>query len=136
MHADPDLESYRSNVRAVGTVALVVGVLWLCGVLLFATVGTLGGLGILNPHESAADRMAGIAGSALVGLFSAAGAAVNLAAGSGLRRLAPWSRGAGIAAAVLDIVGGCGCVIGLVLGIWMLVVLLDSRAARAFAPPV
>ncbi|MBI3205992.1 MAG: hypothetical protein HYZ29_30930 [Myxococcales bacterium] len=134
MPADPDLEAYRSSVRVIGTVTLVVGVLWLFGVLLFATVGTLGGLGILNPHESAGDRLAGIGGSALVGLYCAAGAAVNMVAGSGLRRLAPWSRGAGIAAAVLDILGGCGCVVGLALGIWMLVVLLDSRAARAFAP--
>ena len=131
--ADPALESYRSGVRVCGTVTLVVGVLWLCGVLLFATVGTLGGFGILNPHDSQADRMAGVAGSAIVGLFCLAAGIVNVAAGAGMRRMAPWGRGAGIAAGILNILGGCGCLVGLGTGIWTLVVLLDARANVAFA---
>ena len=77
--------------------------------------------------------MAGVAGSAIVGLFCLAAGIVNVAAGAGMRRMAPWGRGAGIAAGILNSLGGCGCLVGLGIGIWTLVVLLDARANVAFA---
>lgn len=128
-----ELESYRSNLRVLGTVALVVAVLWLLGVALFALTGTLGGLGILDPHESAMERLFGVIGTAAVSLLCLASGVANLAAGIGLRRVAPWGRTAGFVAAALNVVAGCGCAVGLALGVWMLVVLLDSRAHAAFA---
>lgn len=134
MSTEPELESYRSGVRVLGIVAIVVATLWLAAFALFALVGTLGGMGVLDPHESQGERMAGVAGSIVVCGLAALGAAVNLTAGIGLRRFTPWGRTAGFVAAVMNVVGGCGCVIGIALGIWMLVTLLDSRAARAFAP--
>lgn len=129
-----ELESYRSNLRVLGTVALVVSSLWLFCAGMFVLVGTLGGLGVLDPHESAADRLFGVAGTAVVSLLCLASGVANLAAGLGLRRVAPWGRTAGFVAATLNIVAGCGCAVGLALGVWMLVVLLDSRAQEAFAP--
>ena len=130
-----ELESYRSNLRVLGTVALVVAVLWLLGAGLFGLTGTLGGLGILDPHESPMERLFGVIGTAVVSLLCLASGAANLVAGIGLRRVVPWGRTAGFVAAALNIVAGCGCAVGLGLGIWMLVVLLDSRAGAAFATP-
>lgn len=128
-----ELEAYRSNLRILGAVAIAVAVLWLLGALLFALTGTLGGLGILDPHESAEERLFGVVGTAVVSLLSLLSGAANLIAGLGLRRVAPWARTAGFVAATLNVVAGCGCVLGLALGIWMWVVLLDARAEVAFA---
>lgn len=74
MSTEPELESYRSGVRVLGIVAIVVATLWLAAFALFALVGTLGGMGVLDPHESQGERMAGVAGSIVVCGLAALGA--------------------------------------------------------------
>lgn len=129
---DPLLDSHRGNLRMAGTIALVLGALFLCFAVGFAGIGTLGGLGLIDPHETASERFSGVMGSAVLGGLALLMGGVNLAAGVGMRRLRSWGRTAGFVAAFLDLVGGCSCVLTLAFGIWLLVLLFDQRSTAAF----
>ena len=132
----PELIRYRSQVHVLGHVALALGVVMLLFAAVIGLAGVLGGLGLLDPHDSLDDRIGGAIGAAIVTVLFVVAGGLNVAAGIGLRRVAPWGRSVGIAAALFDLLTGCGCLLTLGFAIWALVLLFDGRAAEAFARPL
>jgi len=129
----PELIRYRSQVHVLGHVALALGVVILLFAVLIAIVGVLGGLGILDPHDTMDDRIGGAIGAAVTAGLGFLMGGLNVAAGIGLRRAAPWARTLGLVAAFVDLLGGCGCLLTLAFSIWALVLLFDQRATTVFA---
>lgn len=110
----------------------ILGGVYLAGALLFAVVGVLGGLGILEPTDPMQERLAGAAGSAVLALGGGGLGAAHAVVGTALRRLRPWGRTAGLVLGVLDILCCCNAPLGTALGIYALVVLLADDVARLF----
>lgn len=130
--SEAELSAYRDNLRVCGAVAIGYGLLPIGVGLLFILVGVLGGLGLIDPSDTLEERLGGgFFGVAMgfVGIFSGA---LSVLAGVGLRRVRPWARTVGFVSAVVDVIGGCGCVLSWGICIWLIVVLVDSRAPWAF----
>jgi hypothetical protein len=122
------------HVEAVGIISWVMGGLCLLGFLLIALVGVLGGLGIIEPQQTASDRMSGVLGCAMIGLPLGALGVGHVIAGFGIRRLRPWGRTLGLVLGILDILACCTFPIGTGVGIYALVILFNEEAARLFEP--
>ena len=118
----------------LGVLFWVLGALYVAGALLFAVVGTLGGLGILEPTDGLQERVGGAVGCAVIAVGLAAFGGGHVVAGTGLRGVRPWARTAGLVLGVLDILCCCNAPLGTALGIFALVVLLSDEVVRLFSP--
>jgi hypothetical protein len=119
----------------LGVLFWVLGALYVAGALLFAVVGTLGGLGILEPSDALQERVGGAVGAAVIALGLCALGGAHAVAGTGLRGRRPWARTAGLVLGVLDILCCCNAPLGTALGIFALVVLLSDEVVRLFPGP-
>lgn len=119
----------------LGVLFWVLGALYVAGALLFAVVGTLGGLGLLEPSDGLQERVGGAVGCAILAVGLSALGGGHVFAGTGLRARRPWARTAGIALGVLDILCCCNAPLGTALGIFALIVLLSDEVARLFPGP-
>lgn len=131
--SEAELSAYRSNLRVCGAVAIGYGLLPIAVGMLFILVGVLGGIGVLDPSDTLEERLGGGFVGVAMGLVGILSGALSIVAGVGLRRVRPWARTVGLVSAVVDVIGGCGCVLAWGLCIWLIVVLVDSRAPWAFA---
>jgi hypothetical protein len=100
--------------------------------VLFALVGVLGGLGIIEPRDTLQERLGGAVGCAMLALAAGSLGAGHLVVGSAFRGLRPWARTAGLVVAVLDILCCCNFPLGTALGVYALVVLLSEEVAPLF----
>ena len=116
----------------LGVLFWILGALYIAGALLFLLIGTLGGLGILEPSDGLQERVGGAVGSAVIALGLLALGGAHVFAGTGLRARRPWARTAGIALGVLDILCCCNAPLGTALGIFALIVLLSDEVAALF----
>lgn len=121
------------KLELLGILFWVQGGLYLAGAVVFAVVGTLGGLGLLDPSDTLQERVGGVLGTVLIGLGLAVLGAGHVVGGTALRRLRPWGRTLGMVLAVLDVLCCCNAPLGTALGIYALVVLLADDVARLFA---
>lgn len=130
--SEAELSAYRSSLRVCGAVAIGYGLLPVAVGILFILVGVLGGIGVLDPSDTLEERLGGGFVGVAMGLVGILSGALSIVAGFGLRRVRPWARTVGLVSAVVDVIGGCGCVLSWGLCIWLIVVLVDSRAPWAF----
>jgi hypothetical protein len=123
----------NKQVELLGILFWVRGGLALSVGLLFALVGVLGSLGLLEPNEPLEERISGGVGAlVLVTVFIAQGVGYLLT-GTALRRLRPWARTAGLVLGILELVCCCSFPLGTALAIYTLVVLFNDEVARLFA---
>ncbi|HUE83044.1 MAG TPA: hypothetical protein VMM84_13095 [Pyrinomonadaceae bacterium] len=111
----------------------VLGGIYVVGALIFAVVGLLGGMGVIDPKDTLHERIAGGLGAGIFGLSGALLGGAHLVVGSALRRLRPWARTAGLVVAILDILICCSAPLGTAVGIYALVVLFNDEVVRLFA---
>ena len=131
--SDPSLISYRASLRVCGHVVLAFGVFEILLGLLIGLTGVLGGLGLIDPHDTLEERLGGGIVALVMGVLLLAVGALNITTGVGLRRIRPWAKTLGLVTAVVDVVAGCGCVLMWALCIWLIVLLVDKRAEVTFA---
>lgn len=111
----------------------VLGGIYVVGALIFAVVGLLGGMGVIDPKDTLHERIAGGLGAGIFGLSGALLGGAHLVVGSALRQLRPWARTAGLVVAILDILICCSAPLGTAVGIYALVVLFNDEVVRLFA---
>lgn len=111
----------------------VLGGIYVAGGLIFAVVGVLGGMGIIDPKDTLQERIAGGVGASILGLSGVLLGTAHIVVGSALRRLRPWARTAGLVVAVMDILMCCAAPLGTAVGIYALFVLLNDEVVRLFA---
>jgi len=123
----------NKKLELLGIFFWIMGGLYLAGGLLFAVVGVLGLLGVIEPKDTFQDRIAGGVGAGILAVGGIIMGASHIIMGAALRRLRPWARTAGIVIAILDILLCCfNAPLGIALGIYALVVLLGQDTARLF----
>jgi hypothetical protein len=122
------------RLELLGILFWVQGGLYLAGALLFAAIGVLGGLGIIEPSDTVQERLGGAFGCAVLGVTFGALGVGHLVAGTALRRRRAWGRTAGLVLGVTDVLCCCNAPLGTALGIFTLIVLLDDEIVRMFAP--
>src|SRR5688500_4139059 len=122
------------KLELLGVLFWVLGALYVAGALLFAVVGTLGGLGLLESSDGLQERVGGAVGCAVIALGLGALGSGHVFTGSGLRGRRPWARTAGLVLGVLDILCCCNAPLGTALGIFALVVLLSDEVTGLFSP--
>ena len=113
----------------------ILGALHLAGALVLVIVGTLGGLGFIDPSDTFPERLQGGLASAVLGGAAGALGGAHVLVGTALRSLRPWARTAGLVLAVVDILCCCNAPLGTAFGIFALVVLLSDDVARLFPRP-
>lgn len=123
----------NKKLDLLGIFFWIVGGLHCLGALLFAVVGVLGGLGVIEPEDALPDRIAGSVGAGIIAVGASLMGAGHIIVGTALRRVRPWARTAGIVIAILDILLCCfNAPLGIALGIYALIVLLNQETARLF----
>ncbi len=134
MHMNSD--SLRTHVQIIAWLNIVLGIMSLIGGLVAFLM--LGGLGLAAASQAPHDPDAGAAG-AFFGGFGAilAGVAVisglpSLLVGIGMLRYAPWSRILCIVLSILHLVNASTMGLSTVLGIYSLIILLQSDSSRVF----
>lgn len=121
------------KLKVLGILFWVQGGLYVASALLFAGVGILGGLGVIEPKDTVHERLGGAVASLLLGGGAAALGAGHLFVGTALRRLRPWARTAGLVLGVADVICCCSFPLGTALGVYTLIVLLNEDVRRLFA---
>lgn len=126
MQQDPDTRVSAPAVGLIVTGALGV-VLWLMSLLLFG----LGGVAALVDRD-AADALPGFGVSVLLALVGLALSGLVIYAGLQMRKLQGWGLSmAGAIVAMIPCFGPCW-ILGLPIGIWAILVLIDEEVKRAF----
>ncbi len=70
------------------------GALLILGALFCVVVGTLGGLGLIEPDDTVQDRVGGAVGCALIAGVAGLLGGAHIAIAFAMRRLLPWARSA------------------------------------------
>ena len=129
-------ESIRTHVQIIAWLNIVLGIMSLIGG--FIAFAMLGGLGIFAATQPTQDPNAGIIGTVFgsMGAFIAGVALVSalpsLLIGWGMLRYAPWSRIACIVLSILHLINASTLGLSTVLGIYSLIILLQSDCNRVF----
>ncbi len=120
------------HIEVVSVLFWVLGALCVLGFLVFALIGVLGGLGIIEPEDAASDRFAGVLGSAMFALPLGALAVGHFTAAPAIHKRRPWGRTLGLVMGFADILVCCTFPIGTGVGIYTLIVLFNQEVARLF----
>ncbi|MGC4045655.1 MAG: hypothetical protein QM758_17830 [Armatimonas sp.] len=129
-------DNLRTHVQVIAWLNIVLGIMSFIGGIV--ALVTLGGFGLLAAASAPHDPDAGAVG-AMFGGFGAitAGIAIvmglpSFLVGFGLLRYAPWSRIICIVLSILHLVNATTMGLSTVLGIYSLVILLQSDCAKLF----
>ncbi|MEM9188749.1 MAG: hypothetical protein AAGF12_06210 [Myxococcota bacterium] len=124
-----ELGAVRRKLRPVGWMCLLTGAMWLVFMAVTVVVGVVGAAA----NGSGEDIVTGIVMVVFGGGYFFLLAVATFAGGYGLLRQPRWGYMAGWVAAAASFIGGsCGCVFAMLLAVWILVVLQDPEARRAF----
>jgi hypothetical protein len=127
---DPqEAQRLRSQFRIAGTLTAILGVVWLAGSAGFTVMGLLDYNGLLEASTTRASQLQGLVTGVGVGLVLLVVGLASLIGGIGVARLKAWGRTAGIIAGIANMLS-CGCLVGMGLGIWLLVLLFNPRASK------
>jgi hypothetical protein len=122
------------KLELLGVFFWVQGGLYLAGALLFAAVGVLGGLGIIEPSDTVEERLGGVFGCIVIAVPLLVLGVGHLVGGTALRRRRAWARTVGLVLGVADVLCCCDFPLGTALGIFTLVVLFSDDVMSLFAP--
>lgn len=123
----------NKKLEVLGILFWVQGGLYVASALLFAAVGILGGLGVIEPKDTVQERLGGAVGCVVLGGGAAVLGVGHLLVGTALRRLRPWARTAGLVLAVANVICCCSFPLGTALGVFTFIVLLNEDVSRLFA---